>query len=129
MRRETVEQAIEDEEQALTEVIELLRSRVPWSRWPPPVRRALQIALEEPEISGTSAWQARVLRRHLFGPNVWSSPFPMPSRPTWMDVRRAERLRVDLPRLVPLRAGGYLVQRGVDAPRRSSVAGGAAQRP
>lgn len=32
MRRETVEQAIEDEEQALTEVIELLRSRVPWSR-------------------------------------------------------------------------------------------------
>ena len=111
MRREEIEQAIQDEEQTLTQVAGLLRSRVPWARWPLPARRALEIALDEPITSETSAWQARVLRRHLFGPDTWGSPFAAPELPTWIEIRRAERLRADLPRLVSLRAGAYLATR------------------
>ena len=111
MRREEIEQAIQDEDKTLAQVAGLLRSRVPWARWPLPVRRALEIALDEPITSETSAWQARVLRRHLFGPDTWGSPFPAPELPTWIEIRRAERLRADLPRLVSLRAGAYLASR------------------
>jgi len=111
MLREDVEQAIEDEERTLTQAVALLRSRAPWSRWPLPIRRALELALDESTSSGTSAQQARVLRRHLFGPDTWSSPFSTPAHPTRIELRRSERLRVGLPRLVSLRAGTYLANR------------------
>ncbi|MGO9180993.1 MAG: hypothetical protein ACLQBX_17960 [Candidatus Limnocylindrales bacterium] len=111
MLREDVEQAIEDEERTLTQAAGLLRSRAPWDHWPLSVRRALELALDEPPTSETSAQQARVLRRHLFGPDTWSSPFSAPDQPTWIEIRRSERLRADLPRLVSLRAGAYLATR------------------
>ncbi len=114
-----VEQAIEDEERTLTGAVALLRAHTPWDRWPVPVRRALELALDEPASSETSARQARVLRRHLFGPDTWSSPFPVPARPARIEVRRAERLRSDLPRLVSLRSGAYLTVRETNDPRRS----------
>ena len=121
MRRQAVERAIGDEERTLAEAIALLRERAPWDHWPTHVRRALEVALDEPTTAGTlgtSAWQARVLRRHLFGPDTWSSPFPIPARPRWIETRRAERLRADLPALVPLRAGRYLVSQEDGSPRR-----------
>ena len=116
MRRDDIERAIEDEEQTLTLAVGLLRSRAPWRRWPVRVRRALELALDEPTTPETSAWQARVLRRHLFGPEAWDSPLPVPPRASWIEIRRAERLRVDLPRLVPLRAGTYLMNGGEARP-------------
>lgn len=109
MSSELVEQAIADEEQTLAEAVSLLRARVLWERWPTQAGRALALALVEPPASETSAFQARVLRRHLFGPTVWRSPFPLPDHPTPIEIRRAERLRSDLPRLVRLRAGRYLI--------------------
>ena len=107
---ELVEQAIADEERTLAEAAALLRARVPWDRWPAQPGRALALALVEPPSSETSAFQARVLRRHLFGPAIWRSPFPSPADPAPIEIRRAERLRSDLPRLVRLRAGRYLIE-------------------
>lgn len=104
-----VEQAIGDEEQALAHVAELLLTKRAWLGWPAPLRRALALAVDEQRTgSEISAWQARVLLHHLFGPDVWRSPLPQPVRTSPGDLRRAERLRADLPRLVKLRAGEHL---------------------
>ena len=112
MTADAIEHAIEDEEQTLAETATLLRSAVAWSRWPVAARRALALALDEGAAeSETSAWQARILRHHLFGPDAWNSPLRAPSRPATIDIRRAERLRIDLPRLASLRAGAYLTTR------------------
>ena len=110
MSRDSVERVIADEERILAEALSLLQARVPWDRWPAPTAGALALALVEPAGSETSAWQARVLRRHLFGPPVWRSPVPVPDDPAPIEIRRSERLRFDLPRLVRLRAASYLAE-------------------
>jgi hypothetical protein len=110
MSRESVDRVIADEERTLAEAASLLQARVPWDRWPDQTARALALALADPPGSESSVWQARVLRRHLFGPQTWRSPLPVPAVPAAIEIRRSERLRSDLPRIVRLRAGRYLIE-------------------
>lgn len=104
-----VETAIEDEEATLATVTSLLTGHRALTTWPTSARRALGVALDEATATTErSAGQARGLRRHLFGPRVTAVPIPAVARPTPQDLRRGERLRMDLPRQVRLRAAAYL---------------------
>ncbi len=114
MARARVERAIADCEAATGAVVDLLLGEVPQAEWPAEHAAALALALEPDNVSRGEAWKARALRRHLFGAAAPAMDGPAagrPDPPLPADVlaRRAERLRSDLARLVPLRAGICLV--------------------
>lgn len=111
MTRAEVEAAIDDEERVLSEVASLIRAGAPWKKWPLTARRALMLAIDESATTtATSAWQARMLRRHLFGPGYGSVTFSLSRSRSHATIRYAERVRSNLARLVPLRSGCYLTR-------------------
>ena len=105
--RSDVEAAISDEEETLGRVVELVRRRAPIQTWPPEDRIALGLAFLAEGLAPTERLKVTVLGRHLFGPRGWEvgRQFgPLPDEPTERQLRRADRIRADLPTLVPLRA-------------------------
>jgi len=107
MDRADIEREILDEEHALAEVCTLLASRRPLEAWPPELRDAFGLALDEAAASPTERWKIVTLRRHLFGAAA-PALVAAPAGPSGRDRRRAERLRDGLVSC-RFRAGRYLV--------------------
>ena len=107
--RADIERAILDEESAVEQVARLLERGAALAEWPPAVRAALALALEDPAMSRAESWKAVALRRHLFGPaGAVPAQLTAPREPSSIDRRRAEQLRSGIPALVRYRAGTYL---------------------
>jgi hypothetical protein len=102
MPRAEVERRLLDEEDVLERVASLLAQGISIRDWPGEQVAALRRAISEEGLRATEADKAFALRRHLFGSVV--PDLPAGSRNP-LEGRRAERLRADLPKLVPLRAG------------------------
>ncbi len=106
--RADIEQAILDEEATLQSVAQLLEDQTPLVSWSEDQIAALGHALDA-TADGPEEWKTVTLRRHLFGgagevPRIHARP------PSAIDVRRAERLRSDLPARVRFRIGTYLAR-------------------
>jgi hypothetical protein len=106
--RVTVEKELALEERMLTAVADLLNRKVELARWPEDVRNVFLLALWKKKCrkGDREAWKAFRTARHLYVDRKRLPPEP--ADPTPLQRRLAERVRADLPRLVKLRAGGYL---------------------
>jgi hypothetical protein len=94
--------ALLDEETTLAQAVSLLMRRAPIGEWPDEIVGALRRAMSEDGLRPAEADKAFALRRHLFGT---AAPGLGAGAAHPAEGRRAERLRADLPKLVPLRAG------------------------
>jgi len=102
MTRAEVERRLLDEEDVLERVASLLAQGISIRDWPEQLIVALRRAICEDGLRSTEADKAFALRRHLFGSVAPELPAGATNP---LEGRRAERLRADLPKLVPLRAG------------------------
>ncbi len=107
-RADSVEKDIATEERVLAAVVELLNRKVELSRWPGDVREVFLLALWKRKCrkGDVEAWKAFRTARHLHIDRRRLPPEPAAPGP--LQIRCAERVRADLPRLVKLRGGGYL---------------------
>ncbi len=107
-RADSVEKDIATEERMLAAVVELLNRKVELSRWPGDVREVFLLALWKRKCrkGDAEAWKAFRTARHLHIDRKRLPPEP--AAPDPLQIRCAERVRADLPRLVKLRGGGYL---------------------
>lgn len=107
--RADVERGIIDDELLLEQVAGLLESGSDLTGWPEDVRTALASA--DGSMSGTEAWKAVTLRRHLFGPaGVVPEQIASIRDPSAAARRRAEGLRSGLPARVRYCVAMYLLQ-------------------
>lgn len=100
----SIADAIVHETDILVRAVNLLNARTPLDKWPVEVRQSFLGALA-PSVGLAESRKALVLKRHLFrgGPAVTGDE-------RLARTAAAERLRADLPGLVPLGAGCYLNQ-------------------
>ncbi|MBA3393551.1 MAG: hypothetical protein H0T89_12960 [Deltaproteobacteria bacterium] len=108
MTRDEVERAILDEEAMLEEIARLLEHQTPLAAWPEPARTALACALADDASSRAEGWKVTALRRHLFGAAGTIPAMDPRQAATDLDLRRADRLRSDLPARVRFRAAMFL---------------------
>jgi hypothetical protein len=111
---EPLERLLVEEEEALAEAVALLARRVPLAEWPEPLGAALSLAVSASAGRGGEDWKVVALRRHLFArtpSEALARCLPVATDPSVRLCRVAERLRADLPRLVTIRAGLYLIER------------------
>jgi len=98
--------SLERQAMRLDRIRSLLERRVHWNEWPDEDRDVLVLAVFPPRGNSFEFAKSRTLLRHLFRGN--DPDFDIDSVGPVSEVE-ADRVRADLPGLVPLGCGAYLL--------------------